>query len=61
MCAHKNGVEEARHEADAEQPNARQADRPSRDDGGGHDIPGREIPPDASDRRGKIEEVCDLA
>jgi hypothetical protein len=43
MCAHKDGVEDARHEADAEESHARQSDRPARDDGGGDEVPGREV------------------
>src|SRR5207247_6974357 len=61
MCAHKNGVEDARHDSDAQEPRAGEADRP-----GGHDrahdhVPGREIATNPAQRGCEVEEVGGLA
>src|SRR6202171_1321091 len=61
MCAHKNGVEDARHDADADEPDAREPDRPARDDGGGGEIPGREVVLDCIDRASQVEKVLGVA
>src|SRR3981081_2794877 len=61
MCAHKDGVEDAGHDADAEEPDAREPDRPARDDGGGGEIPGREVVLDCVDRASQVEKVLGVA
>jgi hypothetical protein len=55
MCAHKDGVEDAGHDAKAEEADAREPDRPSGDDGGGGEIPSREVVFDGVDRASKVE------
>src|SRR6202171_2610199 len=55
MCAHKNSVEDAGHEAGADQSHASQADCPAGDDGGGGEIPGREVVFDRVDGAWKID------
>src|SRR5947208_6391206 len=57
ISAHKDGVEHARHDADAEERGAGEADRPGGDDRGDGDIPGGEVPPHAAQRRSEIKEV----
>src|SRR5216683_3752797 len=53
MCAHKNGVEDARHDAGAQEAHACNPYRPARDDGGGGEVPGREVVLDCVDGASK--------
>src|SRR5437773_2012473 len=57
MGAHKDGVEDAGHDAGAENPDAGNPYRPRCDDGGGGEIPRREVASHTSDRRRKVEQV----
>src|SRR5258708_36652380 len=57
MCAHKNGVEDARDEAGTQDSHACNRYRPARDDGGGGEGPGREVVFDRVDRAWKVDGV----
>src|SRR5258708_3025795 len=61
MCAHKNGVEDARHEAGAQQANACNPYRPTRDYGRGGEVPGREVVFDCVDGASKVDVVPGVA
>src|SRR5258708_22501461 len=57
MCAHKNGVDGARQEADAKKPDASDRDHPRRDHRGGGEVPGRKVALDVADRLRKVEQL----
>src|SRR5437870_9569589 len=57
MCAHKNGVEDAGDDSDAQKARACQSHRPSGHDRGRRYVPRCEVAPDATNRGGEIEEV----
>src|SRR5438445_527234 len=57
MCAHKNGVDGARQEADTQQPNASDGDDTGGDQRRGGKVPSRKIPPNLADRYPKIVQV----
>jgi len=61
MCAHKDGVEDARHETDAQKAYARDSDRPCRDDGSGDQVPGREVGAHPADGCGNVEQIVKVA
>src|SRR2546421_12678648 len=58
MCAHKDGVEDAGDDSNAEQARACKPDGPACDDRRRDDIPPREIAPDAADSRGEVEQIA---
>src|SRR6266851_4091011 len=57
ICAHKDGVEDAREEADAEQPYARDSDDPCGHDRGRDQVPDRKIALDVAERGPKVEQI----
>src|SRR5712664_767687 len=61
MCAHKNGVEDAGDEAGTQEAHACNRYRPARDDGGGGEVPGREVVFDRVDRAWKVDVVPGVA
>src|SRR5947207_15143035 len=61
MCAHKDGVEDAGHDFDAQQPGAREPDGPPRDDGRRRYVPGHEVAALVAGGSGEVEEIRRLA
>src|SRR5579859_248406 len=57
MCAHKDRVEHAGREADAEQRGAGEADRPRGDDGRDREVPCAEVAAHGAQARPEIEQV----
>ena len=57
MCADKDGVEHARHDADAEQADTGEPDRPSCHDRGGGQVPRSEVAAHRSHRGRKVEQI----
>src|SRR4029077_16137307 len=57
ICADKDGVEDARKEAHAEQPDARDPDDPGGDDSGRHHITEGKVSLHTAQRRWKVKQV----
>src|SRR5437588_12641857 len=57
MCAHKNGVERAWQEPDAQKPDARQRHDPGCHHRGSHHVPRRKVAPDLAQCSWKVEQV----